>query len=776
MHYYGTTKVLNNDNQNLAIIMSQEQPQQDNVGGGANNIGTVLISFLFQHKTIVDLVRLPAVHLLPLQNDEQQLLLRILAALAAADDGAGSNTIEELRLPRLDVSHVEALAACLVAHHATLHTISVQELTSDRAISDFCRAMISGMMYDRIHDHCTKTMMIRRLALGRTDQMLPKVVSIVGCNALGNLLEHPDTAFVELCLKSLRLSHPRIFCRGLAGNHRLTTLRLQNVHLDNQDDGFSTLLHALSHVPLETLDIEDMDIDVLLVDDDDDNDDDDDDDEDDDSSYVDDDNNNNSHCSVVHEGTAVTTTTRPNNNPWLDLPRTLRTLRIAMCSLCTPEVEAICQGLDLLPNLQQLTLSSNDLLPSAAMALGRLLSSSPVLQQVNLNQNLLGTTGVATLLSFGGGLDRTHHHHHSRLSLELQSNNIRDLSAILEKATTTGTGSSIIHRLHRLDLSDNPLGTSSSTTTHNNIIRAPTICTTTPSLADAAVHLKILRLDGCGLTDADIAIWCTMVPSSVTELGLANNVIHENGAEAIRQLLAEDGRAIVSLDLSSCHITDTALDQLLLPSSSSLRHGPVETTTATSSTPPPHDVTKTSLRELYLAFNQIGNDGLVTIATYLRRPDCQLQTLNLQFNDFGAMGLRHVESALAERNTSLQDLYFWNNHHELDDGAFSSSSVSPPLTLSGGGGAGDSPERQLTTTTIPRRINHWLSLNKAGVRQALALMGEGTGGIDRPSRGLWAPILARADRIYGASAVYYLLQNRPDLVYGNRPRIDCWTS
>jgi Leucine Rich repeat len=758
--------------------------RQHHVGGA--NIGTVLLSFLFQHKAIVDLVRLPAVHL-PLQNDDQ-LLLQILAALAAVvddnDKARTIGTIEELRLPRLDVSHVEALAACLVAHHATLHTISVQELTSDRAITDFCRAMmmISGgeaAAYDRINDRTgttTTTMMIRCLALGRTDQMLPKVVSIVGCNALGNLLEHPNTGLEELCLTSLRLSHPRIFCRGLAGNHRLTTLRLHNVHLDHDDDDFSTLLHALAHVPLETLDIEDMDIDVLLVDDDDDNDDDDDDE--DDSSYVDDDNNN-SHCSVVHEGTtATTTTTRPNNNPWLDLPRTLRILRIAMCSLCTPEVEALCQGLEVLPNLQQLTLSSNDLLPSAAMALGRLLSSSPTLQQVNLNQNLLGTTGTATLLSMGGGSDRTNHHH--SLSLELQSNNIRDLSAILEKATTTGTGSSIIHRLHRLDLSDNPLGTSSSSTNNNNIIiRAPT---TVVSLADTAVHLKILRLDGCGLTDADIAIFCATVPFSVTELGLANNMIQENGAEAIRQLLAEDGRAIVSLDLSSCHITDTALDQLLLPSSSSssssLRHGPVETTTTdTSSTPPHHDVTKNSLRELYLAFNLIGNDGLVTIATYLRRPDCQLQTLNLQFNDFGVVGLRHVELALAERNTSLQDLYFWNNHHELDDGAFSSSSVSSPSTLSEGGG-GDAPAKQLTTiTTTTRRIDHWLSLNKAGVRQALALMGAGAGrgGIDRPI-GLWAPILARADRVYGASAVYYLLQNRPDLIFGNRPRIDCWTS
>lgn len=580
-----------------------------------------------QRQTLVDLVQLPYLRAAPTGQDVVRILNRIQ-----------SSTMEGLRLPILNVSQFEALQECL-ATHPNVRMVSVQELSSNMAYAYFCRAM-------EVHQ-------IRSVELGRSDRMVAKDVSIVGCNALANLLEQ-SCAMQQLCLTSLRLSRPHLVAHGISLNRTLRDIKLRNVQIGD----FSIFLRALENLPLESLTLEDMEIDTEGSDD-------------------------ATTSSTQHESSCSSYLEEP-DSPWLYLPQTIRKIILIECSLCTPEVQAICDGLVNLQHLSDLTLSICDLLPSAAYPLRTLIGNNQSLRHINLEQNLMGAAGVANILPRESEIAS------NALSVNLQSNNIRDISLLFDAGRL----------FHALDLSDNPLGPSIP----DMVVRPQPSC-----------QLKNVHLDSCCLTDDEIVALCKIVPESVAELCLANNVVHQAGAEALRKLLGTN-RNISSLDVSSCHIDDATIAQLL---------------------PELDDVNRPGgLRELYLAFNKIQNDGMISIAKYLRQRQCHLHTLNLQFNDFDDTGLQQIESVLSERNTSLCHFYFWSSNLRMAPAAETKNS-----------------------DTLEQRIDHWLALNKAG-RRALPLMSDGA----KP-RAYWAPILAHADQVYGVSGVFYFLQNRPDLLW-----------
>jgi Leucine Rich repeat len=150
----------------------------------------------------------------------------------------------------------------------------------------------------------------------------------------------------------------------------------------------------------------------------------------------------------------------------------------------------------------------------------------------------------------------------------------------------------------------------------------------------------------------------------------------------------------------------------------------------------------TTLKHLYLSFNEFGNEGAHYIAKMLREGRNRLSTLSVQFNSFDRVGLRDMVESLAT-HVYLRDFYYWNSSattlpERRDDAECKTSSV-----------CGD----DLIST-----MDYWLALNRGG-RQALIECP-----CDSSKQSLWPRVLGRADAICGPSALFHLLRERPDLV------------
>jgi len=189
--------------------------------------------------------------------------------------------------------------------------------------------------------------------------------------------------------------------------------------------------------------------------------------------------------------------------------------------------------------------------------------------------------------------------------------------------------------------------------------------------------------------------------TSLLSLHLGQNVMDVRSANAVARMLQRNA-TLQSLNLSSCHIDDETVAALVMPA---LSHS-------------------STLTKLYLGFNNIGNDGCKAISNIL--PQAQLTTLEIQFNAFDTVGLGHLVDGLS-RNVHLTDLF-----------------VLSATTAFG-------CERQ--AVGYDERISYWLNLNRAG-RRALRQEND-------IHLALWPTILERAD---DPTAVFYFLQNKPDLV------------
>ena len=350
------------------------------------------------------------------------------------------------------------------------------------------------------------------------------------------------------------------------------------------------------------------------------------------------------------------------------LPSTLTTFSLTESIVNASDLQKVCSALSK-SNVQHCSLGGNDLMPESLSSL-KLLDD---LRHVDLEENVIGNQGVEIV---------SRDLHGTLETLNLKANSITEV-----------TFTHPFPILKSLDFSDNKIGDKGAI----EIGR----------LAKAGYFpsLRTLGMDFCWITDKGMEALVEGLDGCprLSELGLGNNMLGTAGAIAVRQFV--EGSRIKTLDLSSCHITDATVRELLHFSSVPI-----------------------SLKEVYLSFNDFGNDGVGAIASFLRVEGCELRTLSIQFNHFDCQGVNDILNALEECNTSLQEFFYWTSRcgqlHQDNH----------------------------------RHIDHWLALNRAGRRLIQSDKD------DTIAASLWPLILERAHQAYGANGVFHLLKEKPLIV------------
>ncbi|XP_027715979.1 ribonuclease inhibitor [Vombatus ursinus] len=149
----------------------------------------------------------------------------------------------------------------------------------------------------------------------------------------------------------------------------------------------------------------------------------------------------------------------------------------------------------------------------------------------------------------------------------------------------------------------------------------------------------IIRLDDCGLTNAMCANICSVLQasSSLTELSLANNELGDAGAQLVLKGLQSPTCKIQKLNLQNCSITCAGCE--LIPA---LLH------------------TKSTLTDLQLSDNHLGDEGMKLLCEGLMDPRCSLQRLELEYCEFTVTSCEALSAVLRTKG-SLRELTLNNN-------------------------------------------------------------------------------------------------------------------
>nr|XP_055156828.1 ribonuclease inhibitor isoform X2 [Nyctereutes procyonoides] len=238
------------------------------------------------------------------------------------------------------------------------------------------------------------------------------------------------------------------------------------------------------------------------------------------------------------------------------------------------------------------------------------LQANPSLTELSLCTNELGDAGVHLVLQ----------------GLQSPTCKIQKLS--LQNCCLTKTGCGVLPAvlrsmptLRELHLSDNPL----------EDIGLQLLC---EGLLDPQCHLEKLQLEYCNLTAAS----CESLASALRnkqhfkELVVSNNEIGEAGVRVLCRGLVESACQLETLKLENCGLTPASCEDLRAVVAS-----------------------KTSLRELDLGDNKLGDQGIAVLCPSLLHPSCQIRVLWLWECDVTATGCRdlcHVVSA----KESLEEL------------------------------------------------------------------------------------------------------------------------
>ncbi|XP_031798394.1 ribonuclease inhibitor isoform X2 [Sarcophilus harrisii] len=152
-------------------------------------------------------------------------------------------------------------------------------------------------------------------------------------------------------------------------------------------------------------------------------------------------------------------------------------------------------------------------------------------------------------------------------------------------------------------------------------------------------HYGIIRLDDCGLTDAMCAKISSVLQDnlSLTELSLANNELRDSGVQMVLSSLQTPTCKIQKLSLQNCNITGASCKMI-----------------------PALLRTKSTLTDLQLSDNHLGDEGVKLLCEGLMDPKCNLQRLELEYCEFTAASCEALSSVLKTKN-SLQELTLNNN-------------------------------------------------------------------------------------------------------------------
>uniref|UniRef100_A0A8C0TLC9 Ribonuclease/angiogenin inhibitor 1 n=1 Tax=Canis lupus familiaris TaxID=9615 RepID=A0A8C0TLC9_CANLF len=238
------------------------------------------------------------------------------------------------------------------------------------------------------------------------------------------------------------------------------------------------------------------------------------------------------------------------------------------------------------------------------------LQANPSLTELSLCTNELGDAGVHLVLQ----------------GLQSPTCKIQKLS--LQNCCLTKTGCGVLPAvlrsmptLRELHLSDNPLEDAG----------LQLLC---EGLLDPQCHLEKLQLEYCNLTAAS----CESLASALRnkqhfkELAVSNNEIGEAGVRVLCQGLVESACQLETLKLENCGLTPASCEDLRAVVAS-----------------------KTSLRELDLGDNKLGDQGIAVLCPSLLHPSCQIRVLWLWECDVTATGCRDLCHVVSTKE-SLEEL------------------------------------------------------------------------------------------------------------------------
>nr|XP_020639778.1 ribonuclease inhibitor isoform X2 [Pogona vitticeps] len=156
---------------------------------------------------------------------------------------------------------------------------------------------------------------------------------------------------------------------------------------------------------------------------------------------------------------------------------------------------------------------------------------------------------------------------------------------------------------------------------------------------------KTIRLDDCNLSTSNCEDISSMLSTnqSLTELKLNNNELGDSGVEVLCKGLLNPSCKLQKLWLRNCNLTKACCDNLRSVLSS-----------------------KPSLTELHLGDNTLGASGVKVLCQGLLDPNCQLETLQLEYCGLSADNVEDLTSALRSKS-SLKELNLSNN--EFGDAA-----------------------------------------------------------------------------------------------------------
>uniref|UniRef100_W5M1V7 Si:dkeyp-4c4.1 n=2 Tax=Lepisosteus oculatus TaxID=7918 RepID=W5M1V7_LEPOC len=167
-------------------------------------------------------------------------------------------------------------------------------------------------------------------------------------------------------------------------------------------------------------------------------------------------------------------------------------------------------------------------------------------------------------------------------------------------------------------------------------------------LKDPQCQLQTLKLEGCGLTPAcceDIAsVFCTN-HSSLTELDLKINGLEDSGLDILCWGLRNPNCKIKNLGLEFCRLTARSCESLVCALSA----------------------TQSNLQELDLNANNLGDSGVEFLSAGLKNPNCRLQTLRLRSCGLTSRSCKYLALAVGMFASTLKELDLSDN--EMGDDA-----------------------------------------------------------------------------------------------------------
>ncbi|XP_007442697.1 ribonuclease inhibitor-like isoform X1 [Python bivittatus] len=156
---------------------------------------------------------------------------------------------------------------------------------------------------------------------------------------------------------------------------------------------------------------------------------------------------------------------------------------------------------------------------------------------------------------------------------------------------------------------------------------------------------KTIRLDDCGLGVSHCEDLSSLLSTSqaLTELNLSNNELGDSGVDVLCKGLLNPNCNLQKLWLRNCNLTKACCENLRSVLKS-----------------------KSSLTELHLGDNSLGTLGGKALCQGLMDPNCQLQSLQLQYCELTKENIEALSSVLLTKS-SLQTLNLSNN--KLGDAA-----------------------------------------------------------------------------------------------------------